>query len=47
MVARTLPNTPLGRVGQPRDIATVASFLASEDAGCITGQIVQAAGGLH
>ena len=47
MVARTLPDTPLGRVGQPRDIATVASFLASEDAGWITGQIIQAAGGLH
>jgi 3-oxoacyl-[acyl-carrier protein] reductase len=47
MLAQTLPNTPLGRVGQPRDIATVASFLASEDAGWITGQIIQAAGGLH
>lgn len=47
MVEQTLPNTPLGRVGQPRDIATVASFLASEDAGWITGQIIQAAGGLH
>lgn len=47
MVAQTLPNTPLGRVGQPRDIATVASFLASEDAGWITGQIIQVAGGLH
>ena len=47
LVAQTLPNTPLGRVGQPRDIATVASFLASEDAGWITGQIIQVAGGLH
>lgn len=47
MVAQTLPRTPLGRVGQPHDIATVASFLASEDAGWITGQIIQAAGGLR
>jgi 3-oxoacyl-[acyl-carrier protein] reductase len=42
-----LPRTPLGRIGQPRDIATVVSFLASEDAGWITGQILQAAGGLR
>jgi 3-oxoacyl-[acyl-carrier protein] reductase len=41
-----LPRTPLGRVGRPRDIATVVSFLASEDAGWITGQIIPAAGGL-
>jgi len=41
-----VPRTPLGRVGQPRDIATVVSFLASEDAGWITGQIIPAAGGL-
>jgi 3-oxoacyl-[acyl-carrier protein] reductase len=47
MLNSTLPRTPLGRVGQPHDIATVASFLASEDAGWITGQIIQAAGGLH
>ncbi len=39
--------TPLGRIGQPRDIATVVSFLASDDAGWITGQIVPAAGGLR
>jgi 3-oxoacyl-[acyl-carrier protein] reductase len=42
-----LPRTPLGRIGQPRDIATVVSFLASEDAGWITGEILQAAGGLR
>jgi 3-oxoacyl-[acyl-carrier protein] reductase len=42
-----LPRTPLGRIGQPRDIATVVSFLASEDAGWITGQIIPVAGGLR
>ena len=42
-----LPRTPLGRVGQPRDIASVVSFLASEDAGWITGQIIPVAGGLR
>jgi 3-oxoacyl-[acyl-carrier protein] reductase len=47
MLAQTLPDTPLGRVGQPRDIATVATLLALEDTGWITGQIIQAAGGLH
>lgn len=43
----TLPRTPLGRVGQPDDIAHVVSFLASGDAGWITGQTIQAAGGLN
>jgi 3-oxoacyl-[acyl-carrier protein] reductase len=45
--AQLLPRTPLGRIGQPRDIATVVSFLASEDAGWITGQIIPVAGGLR
>jgi 3-oxoacyl-[acyl-carrier protein] reductase len=38
-------STPLGRVGQPRDIATVAAFLASDDAGWLTGSLLDAAGG--
>lgn len=42
-----VPRTPLGRVGQPSDIASVVAFLASEDARWITGQIIQAAGGLR
>ena len=45
-VANIVPRTPLGRVGQPHDIATVVSFLASGDAGWITGQIIPVAGGL-
>lgn len=45
--ATMIPRTPLGRVGQPRDIAKVVSFLASEDAGWITGQIIPVAGGLR
>jgi 3-oxoacyl-[acyl-carrier protein] reductase len=44
--AMLVSRTPLGRVGTPRDIATVVSFLASEDAGWITGQLIAAAGGL-
>ena len=37
--------TPLGRVGQPRDIAAVAVFLASDDAGWLTGERIFASGG--
>ncbi len=37
--------TPLGRIGQPGDIATVAAFLASDDSGWLTGQTIQASGG--
>ena len=37
--------TPLGRVGQPQDIATVVAFLASDDAGWITGERLFASGG--
>jgi 3-oxoacyl-[acyl-carrier protein] reductase len=37
--------TPLGRVGQPDDIAKVAVFLASEDSGWVTGQVIPVAGG--
>jgi 3-oxoacyl-[acyl-carrier protein] reductase len=47
LVARFLANTPLGRVGQPSDIAKVVSFLASEDSGWITGQVIPVAGGLR
>jgi len=38
-------STPLGRVGQPEDIARVAVFLASDDAGWLTGEIIYANGG--
>jgi 3-oxoacyl-[acyl-carrier protein] reductase len=39
--------TPLGRTGQPEDIATAAVFLASGDAGWITGQLINAGGGVR
>jgi len=38
--------TPLGRVGQPRDIAAIAVFLASDDSGWLTGELQWASGGL-
>jgi 3-oxoacyl-[acyl-carrier protein] reductase len=39
--------TPLGRIGQPQDIATAAALLASSDSGWINGQAIQAAGGFR
>jgi len=37
---------PLKRIGQPEDIARVVAFLASDDAGYVTGQILRVDGGL-
>lgn len=37
---------PLGRIGQPIDIASGVTFLASEDAGWITGAMILTSGGL-
>jgi len=37
--------TPLGRFGQPEDIAQVAAFLASDDSGWLTGERITASGG--
>ena len=39
--------TPLGRIGQPNDIAPVAVFLASDDSGWLTGELLLASGGLR
>lgn len=36
---------PLGRIGQPQDIAPVAVFLASDDSGWLTGETILAGGG--
>ncbi len=41
-----IQQTPLGRVGNPDDIAKVAVFLASEDSGWRTGELLIASGGL-
>ena len=37
--------TPLGRIGQPDDIAPIAVFLASDDSGWLTGETILAGGG--
>lgn len=39
--------TPLGRTGKPEDIASVAVFLASDDSGWVTGELLIAGGGLR
>ena len=43
----TVAQTPLGRIGQPDDIASVAVFLASEDSRWLTGEHILAGGGLR
>jgi 3-oxoacyl-[acyl-carrier protein] reductase len=45
--AYALAQTPLGRVGQPDDIAKLAVFLASDQSAWITGEIIAASGGLR
>lgn len=41
-----LEHTALGRVGEPADIARVVAFLASDEAGWVTGQTIAVSGGL-
>jgi NAD(P)-dependent dehydrogenase (short-subunit alcohol dehydrogenase family) len=45
-IARYAEGSPLGRLGQPEDIARVALFLASEDSGFMTGSVLTADGGV-
>lgn len=42
---RILSRTPLGRIGEPSEIASIAAFLASDDASYVTGQTIYADGG--
>jgi 3-oxoacyl-[acyl-carrier protein] reductase len=44
-LASAAAQIPVGRVGQPEDIAATISFLASEEAGYVSGQIIYVAGG--
>ena len=42
-----IAQTPLGRVGQPDDIASIAAFLASDDSRWMTGEQLVASGGMR
>jgi 3-oxoacyl-[acyl-carrier protein] reductase len=43
---RVLPLVPLGRIGNPEDVAGTVAFLCSEDAGYITRQVISVNGGM-
>ncbi|HLG65137.1 MAG TPA: beta-ketoacyl-ACP reductase [Ktedonosporobacter sp.] len=45
VIAEASKRIPVGRVGQPRDIANVVCFLASEESSYVNGQIIYVAGG--
>jgi 3-oxoacyl-[acyl-carrier protein] reductase len=45
IVQRLTADIPLGRLGQPDDIARVVSFLAGPDSGWVNGQVIKANGG--
>ncbi|KMO23021.1 glucose 1-dehydrogenase [Methylobacterium indicum] len=47
MEAGLVAQTPLGRAGQPDDIAGVVAFLASDDARWLTGEVITASGGIR
>jgi 3-oxoacyl-[acyl-carrier protein] reductase len=42
-----LSQIPLGRAGQPKDVAGIVAFLASDDAAYVTGQIIHVSGGMY
>ncbi len=44
-LARAAAEVPVGRVGQPEDIAATISFLTSEEASFVSGQVIYVAGG--
>jgi len=44
---QAIQRTPLGRIGQPDDIASIAAFLASDDSAWVNGQAIEAAGGFR
>lgn len=45
--AATLAQVPAGRLGDPKDIAKAVAFLASDDAGYITGETLHVNGGMY
>lgn len=47
IVAQLAQAAALGRIGEPEDIARVVGFLAGPASGWVTGQIIEASGGMH
>jgi acetoacetyl-CoA reductase len=47
MAERILPQIPVGRLGEPEEVARIATFLASDEAGFITGSTISANGGQY
>ena len=45
--ARILAGVPLGRIGQPEDIANAVKFLAGEESAYITGHVLAVNGGMY
>lgn len=45
--AGAMTQTPLGRIGQPKDIAGIVSFLAADDSFWLTGEELYAGGGMR
>lgn len=45
--SRILPQIPVGRLGRPDEVAALVAFLASDDAGFITGSNLAINGGMH
>jgi len=43
--AQVLERIPVGRPGQPADVANLVAFLASDEAAYITGEVINVAGG--
>jgi 3-oxoacyl-[acyl-carrier protein] reductase len=47
MKEKLLTNIPLRRMGDPKDVAAAVRFLASEEAGYVTGHVLDVNGGLY
>ena len=47
VVAATLAKIPMGRYIEPREVGAAAAWLASPEAGCVTGQTIHLNGGAY
>ncbi|HEY9376546.1 MAG TPA: SDR family oxidoreductase, partial [Jiangellaceae bacterium] len=47
VLAKVIATIPVGRLGEPEEIARVVEFIADPDSGYITGEIIDINGGLY